>query len=80
MNDTARIHYLAGEVSALRAFAVAMIASHQDLARLAAEFARLSENQIALSTGQTVHDTYLDGQRSTIDDLRSNMAARLDRK
>jgi hypothetical protein len=77
MNDAARIHYLAGEASALRAFALAVIASHSDLARLATEFERLSENQIALSTGATVHDSYLDGQRSTMDDLRSNMAAKL---
>jgi hypothetical protein len=77
MNDTARIHYLAGEASALRAFALAVINVHPDLARLAAEFERLNENEIARSTGETVHDAYLEGQRSTIDDLRGNMAARL---
>jgi hypothetical protein len=77
MNDTARIHYLAGEVSALHAFALAVIASHQDLPRLAAEFERLSENQIAIATTETVQDAYLDGQRTIIDDLRNTMAARL---
>jgi hypothetical protein len=74
MNDTARIHYLAGEASALRAFCLAMINVHSDLARLAAEFERLSETQIGVATGQSVQDAYLDGQRSTIEDLRKHMA------
>jgi hypothetical protein len=79
MNDTARIHYLAGEVSALQAFALAVIASHADLPRLAAEFERLSENQIAIATTETVQDAYLDGQRSIIEDLRNTMTGRLGR-
>lgn len=77
MNDTARIHYLAGEASALRSFSLAVINVHPDLARLAAEFERLSETQIGIATGQSVQDAYLDGQRSTIEDLRKHMAARL---
>lgn len=79
MNDIDRLHHLAGEVSALRAFAIAVIASHPDLPSLAAEFERLSENQLALSAGETVLDAYFEGQRATIDDLRDNVDAQLAR-
>jgi hypothetical protein len=70
---------LAGEASALRAFSLAVINVHPGLPPLAAEFERLSETQIGMATGQTVQDAYLDGQRSTIEDLRNAMAARLGR-
>jgi hypothetical protein len=79
MVDADRLHHLAGEVSALRAFAKAVIASHPDVTSLAAEFERLTENQIALSVGETVFDPYLEGQRATIDDLRGNVDAQLAR-
>jgi hypothetical protein len=59
---------------------LAVINVHPDLPRLAAEFERLSETQIGMATGQTVQDAFLDGQRSTIEDLPNPMAVRLGRK
>jgi hypothetical protein len=75
MNDTDRLHFLAGEVSALRAFAMAVIQTHPNLPALQAEFERLRESQTALSNPVPVREEYFgpttsDGRRSVQADGR----------
>jgi hypothetical protein len=48
MDDRSRLEYLAGQVAALNAFAMAVISTHSDLKALHATYARLVEDQIAL--------------------------------
>jgi hypothetical protein len=77
METGEKIDFLAGEVSALRAFALAVINSHPNLRLLRDEFERLSELQIGLSVPSTVTEQYLDGQRQAADVLRAHIAARI---
>lgn len=46
VDDTAKLGHLAGQVSALQAFALAVIATHRKPHHLFEEFVRLSDNQI----------------------------------
>lgn len=78
-DDKARLEHLAGEVSALRAFAPAVIATHHEPHHLNEEFIRLSEHQIGLTTPADVSDAYVDGQRQTLDVLREYLRLRLER-
>lgn len=63
--DTERMHALAGECSALRMFATAVIEAFPDKARLVFELARLSENQLANTEQLAVREEFLESQRHT---------------
>jgi hypothetical protein len=71
--DSEKINYLAGEISAFRAFALALINSHPDVQHLADEFLRLSEAAIGISGGTPVSEQYVEAQRKTIDELNAHM-------
>lgn len=49
MNDTERLHFLAGKVNGLRAAVFALIETHPDPTRLVQELERLSELSTRLS-------------------------------
>lgn len=79
MDDTIQVQILSGQISVLRAFAIALIASSRedDLQRFATEFKRVSDAEMALESGVHVDDAYLVGQRKTLEDLQANIAKRL---
>lgn len=76
MNDSTRIHFLAGQVAALNAFAIALIKTHPDLEALQAEYATLTEKQVALSSPEPVSEAYLEGQQQTAAPLLALIATR----
>jgi hypothetical protein len=77
MSEASRLEYLAGQVAALNAFAIALINAHPDLAALQAEYGRLAENQVALSSPEPVSEAYLNGQQQTAEPLLALIAARI---
>lgn len=70
------VHYLAGQVNALEAFALALINTHPDLARLSREFHRISETQAAISLPRVWADEFLHGQAATKEALEAHIANR----
>lgn len=71
MNDTERLHFLAGEVNGLRAAVFALIHTHPDHAALVGELERLSELTVSLSNPVAVTEDYLAGQSQTIQEVTS---------
>lgn len=62
MNDSEKLHHLAGEVNALMAFIAAVISTHPNIHALSEEFHRLSETQEAVSLPISVSEHFLEGQ------------------
>lgn len=76
-----QLQLLAGEVSVLRAFVIALIASSQrdDLQRFATEFKRVCDAEMALESGVHVNDAYLVGQRKILEELQASIAKHLEK-
>lgn len=66
-----------GQLNALRAFALAVINTHPDVSKLLDEFIKLEEIAIALGTGSTVSEQYLESMRDVSNDLKLQMVTRL---
>jgi cell pole-organizing protein PopZ len=77
MSEASRLEYLAGQVAALNAFAIALTDTHPDREALQSEYGRLAENQVALSSPEPVSEAYLNGQQQTAEPLLANIAARV---
>ena len=52
MTDEERIDYLIGQVTALKSFCFALLASHENLPMLVSRIEKLNEQQIGLLLGQ----------------------------
>lgn len=76
MDDRSRLEYLAGQVAALNAFAIAVIDTHSDVGALHAEYSRLVESQVALSAPEPVSEAYLNGQQQTAEPLLALLVAK----
>lgn len=78
MSEASRLEYLAGQVAALNAFAIAPIDTHPDREAPQSEYGRrLAENQVALSSAEPVSEAYPNGQQQTAEPLLANIAARV---
>jgi hypothetical protein len=76
MNDSDRLHYLAGQISALTAFAAALIKTHPWSDGLCAAFQESEERTIAVAAPTKARDAYLDGLQDTAKSLRDLLQAK----
>lgn len=71
-----KIDFLGGQVSALEAAFLALASIHPAKIELMQEFERLSEKQIGITTPIAVSESYIAGQRQTIDEIRGFLASK----
>jgi hypothetical protein len=74
MNDAQRLEFLAGQVAALEAFALAVINAHPNVQLLHDDFSRLKMQQESSSLPVPVSEAYLDGQAAVANDLERHLA------
>lgn len=71
MTDEERIDYLIGQVTALKSFCFALLASHENLPLLVSRMEKLNERQIGLLLGQAAQEVTLEGADAMRTDLRN---------
>ena len=71
MTDQERIDYLIGQVTALKSFCFALMASHENLPLLASRMDRFNEQQVGILLGQAAEESTLDGADAMRTDLRN---------
>jgi hypothetical protein len=65
------LNTLAGEVHALRAIALVLVRTHQDLAELSAHLSRVQQVSLAKSEAALVREQYIDGLLGVFDEVKT---------
>ncbi len=73
MSNDDKFEFLAGEVNALRAVLMALVATQPDHRALLQELDRLAEQQRAVSNPMPVTEQFIEGQARAVDAFRGRI-------